>query len=130
MARATRANGPSYTDDELADPTPPIRYPRRAEIGFIDRPVVKEEEPSVGTDSSPSSKNESNSDDNSTPSLHKPAHTTESHSEAPEQEADSTAPTTDTDGLKTPSPRSARARKHAPARVRSTDDLDDFSDFD
>jgi hypothetical protein len=108
MAKSTVGGGPSATEHEMQDP--PIVF-TRPELGFVDRPLVKEATPSVGTDSSQSSKSESSPENSNTQHPHNPAHTTENPSEAPEQETDSTAPTTDTDGQRKPTQRSSRPRK-------------------
>lgn len=102
MARATRAGGPSYTPEELADPSPPIR-PRRAEIGFIDRP--EEESKSAtpdGGDSTQSLQSDNPSSDKLKPAPRKRARTTGSHSKATDKTATgSDADSTDTDGQRT-----------------------------
>lgn len=122
MASSTKAGGASFTPDEANDPDKAIYRPKRAEIGYIDRPE-QEEEPSVGTDSSQSSEKDKSPSDSEKPSRRQPARTTVSHSKQPEKETDSGAPSTDTDGQKTT--RKPSAKK---AAVRSTDD--EFDDFD
>lgn len=121
MAKGTRANGGSYTPEELADPSPPFRRPRRAEIGYIDRPAKGEPSAETdGGDSGPSSQNEQTPSEKPTRFHRRRARTTASHSNQQEPETNSIADSTDTDGQTNPSAQSAR--------VRSTDE-DEFDEF-
>jgi hypothetical protein len=92
---------------------------------------------SVGMDSSASSKSKPRQSDSRGIRHQVPAQTTENHSEAPEEETDSSAPTMDGDGQQeTQRPSgSTHPRKSTPvkkaarkASVRSTDD--EFNEFD
>lgn len=124
MAKATRHSGDSYTEHELSDPDAPVRV-RRAELGVVDRP-------SVGTNSSASSKIEQSENESQNPSLQEPARTMGNPSPVQEQAPDSIADSTDGDGRKTPSQqsvkRSAPAKRTARARVVNNAD-DDFDTF-
>lgn len=99
MAKSTKAQQvstgtpDSYTPEELADPTPPIRV-TRAMLGV----VPEEVKASVGTDSSQSSKSESMRSDKENPSRLPHAPTMENPSGQPERETDSTADLTAGDG--------------------------------
>lgn len=86
MAKATRANGPTYTEDEVSDPEfapAPVRV-RRPELGQVDRqPFTADDErgdppsaPEDGTDSSESSEKSNSPEETSKPSNLKPARTT------------------------------------------------------
>lgn len=81
MAKGTKAQEvstgtpDSYTPEELADPTPPLRI-NRPMLGV----VPEEVKPSVGMHSSPSSKKETSNGDNENPSLQPPVLTTENPS--------------------------------------------------
>lgn len=92
MAKGTKAQEvstgtpDSYTPDELADPTPPIRI-QRAMLGVVPEEVTS----SVGTHSSPSSENENSKSDNENPSPPPPVPTTENPSSQPGSVTDSDA---------------------------------------
>lgn len=97
MAKGTKAQevstgtSDSYTLEELADPTPPIRI-QRAMLGVV--PEFREAEPSVGTHSSQSSESENTKSDSVSQSRQAPAQMTESLSGQPESETDSIAAST------------------------------------
>lgn len=137
MAKSTKAQQvstgtpDSYTPEELADPTPPIRI-QRAMLGA----PPKEDASSVGTDSSRSSENANTKSGKENPSLPPPVQTTENPSGQPEKETGSTVVSTVGDGqTQQESKQSDEEKKHSPAkkaaakkaRVRSTGDDDDFS---
>lgn len=88
MAKSTRAGGPSFTPDELADPHPPVVI-RRAMLGG--------EPSSVGTHSLESSENEQQSSGQEMLDLREPVQTTENPS-PPTEGADSVVDSTDGDG--------------------------------
>lgn len=104
MAKATRANGPSYTEDELNDPQraeTPVRV-RRPIIGKVDREQYKadndpkeEVASSPGMNSSPTTDQKPTEENETTPSRRPRARTTGNRSKAPEKEADSDASSTD-----------------------------------
>lgn len=111
MAKGTKANGDTYTDEEISDIDAPIRI-RRAELGRVDQPCQTVTD---GTDSSPSSKTPEQSRPETESSGQEPANAG-NLSEQPPEETDSTAQTTDTD---TPKTDPASPRK-PPARARRT----------
>jgi len=155
MAKSTKAQqvstgtSDSYTDDELNDPAPPIHI-TRAMLGA----PPKEDTPSVGMDSSPSSESANTKSDNENPSRQPLAPMTENPFGQQDKETDSTAALTvgvgqtetepqpsdededddefeddDEDAQQSPEPVTKKAAKKAAskkARVRSTGD-DDFS---
>lgn len=128
MAKTTKADGPSLTEEEAADPEQSYAI-RRAEIGYVDQPKKDEEEgetPSVGTHSSASTRKQGPSADSSKANPRKPAQTTESPLEAQETEQDSTAHSTGGDGHKT-TPRQSARRKSA--SKSSNDEFDEFDEF-
>lgn len=124
MAKATRHGGASLTPEEQAgmEETPRIRRPG---IEPISR-APKEEQPSVGDNSTQSVESPSTSDDNSSPSPQVPARTTESPSVVQEPAPNSDAPTTVTRGQTNPRKRSG---KTAAAKSADEEKPDDFSDF-
>lgn len=82
MASSTRFGGASYTEAELADPSPPVRI-HRAELGYIDRPAEQEEESSPnkdGGDSTPSGESAPTGNDKPKTPARKRARTTGNHS--------------------------------------------------
>lgn len=121
MAKATRHSGDSYTEHELSDPSAPVRV-RRAELGVVDRP-------SVGTNSSASSKTEQSENESQNPSLQEPARTMGNPSPVQEQAPDSIADSTDGDGRKAPLQQSAKRPTKRTARARVVNDDDDFDTF-
>lgn len=90
MAKATRANGASFTPEELADPTPPPRVERfmigldtqerLAEINEEKRRKREEAQSSAGNSSSQSGKSDETDMLNPAEVHQPPAHTTESPS--------------------------------------------------
>lgn len=135
MARATRAGGVSFNEDEMADPTPPANLDRvikRAMLGEIDRPEGSDQA-SVGMDSLQSSKSASKSSGSETPSPQEPAPTTENPSDQTDEvETDSSVTSTGGAGRKTTPRRSGKtgsttARSNrARARTVEEDDFDEF----
>ena len=111
MAKGTKANGDSYTPEELHDIDPPIRI-RRAELGRVDQPCQTVTD---GTDSLPSSKAPEKSRPETESSVQEPANV-ENPSGRPPEETDSTAQTTDT-GTQKMDPVSP---KKPPVRARRT----------
>lgn len=83
--QASTGTSDSYTEAELADPTPPIQI-TRAMLGAVPE---KEVVPSVGMDSSPSSESEITKSDNAKPPPLPPVQMTESLSGQPERETGS-----------------------------------------
>lgn len=116
MASTSRYGGASYTAEELADPSPPAVIIRRAELGYVDRPIEPSgEEPSqteAGGDSILSGESVPTENVKPKTSARKRARTTENHSSQ-------TAQTSDAD--------STGGNGH----VTETDSPeDDFSDFE
>lgn len=122
MAKSTKAQQvstgtpDSYTPDELADPTPPIRI-QRAMLGALPEEVP----PSVGTHSSPSSESGITNADNENQSPRQPVQTTENPSGQPEKETASTADLTVGDG---------QMRTEPPLSDEDEENEDEFEDED
>jgi hypothetical protein len=95
MASASKYGGASYTEAELADPSPPVRpvRVRRPELGLVDRepylPDEEEESPSPGGDSTQSSESNTTSESKSKAVPRKAAPTTANRSKAQVQAEDS-----------------------------------------
>lgn len=128
MAKSTHAVGPSMTEHEAQDP--PIVF-SRPQLGLIDQPIPEEteESKSVGIAYSPSSESGSSSSEHSAQAPLEPAPTMENPSNQPETEPASSAASTDGDGLREmrrPSGRPAKKTAPRAARVRSTDEVDEF----
>lgn len=137
MAKATHANGPTFSDHELSDPTPPYAI-QRAMLGVVpEREPVEEEGElvSVGTDSSESSSSEHKSSRATKQSPQEPAPSTENPSDptatVPEG---SSANSTGSAGRATTPRRSGKrpAAKQRPtgARATSLSGDDEFDEFD
>ena len=149
MAKATRAQGDSYTEHELSDPTPPLQVTiTRPMLGVVPPENVPAKEVTSsatadGGDSIPSSGSELTGDDKQSPSLQQPAPTTENPSNQTGKEI-SDADSTDGNGHETEQPQSGRktpataAKKAAPAKKATTSKAratmmgaeDDFSEFE
>lgn len=121
MARSTRAGGASFTEEEKADPTPPVRY-GRAEIGFVDKPREDTSAETDGGGSTQSSPNEETSSDKPKQAPRNRARTTGSRSNQREPETDSSADSMDTDGPSKPAKQSAKGRT-----VPDDDEFDEFA---
>lgn len=124
MAKSTRYGGASFTEAEQSDPRPPDRpRVRRAEIGFVDQKPKeeKEEKPSRGDSSTPSTKKTSSDAETKKPPARKRAQTTANRSKQTAQASD--VDSTDGDGQTTPDQQSNEEANE------EADDLfdDDFS---
>lgn len=95
MAKSTKASGDTYTEEELADPTPPLVI-HRAMLGGESSPETED-----GTGSSPSSESERTSSASETQHHRNPAPTTENRSNPQGTEGSSVAHSTATPGLTT-----------------------------
>ena len=126
MAKSTRANGDTYTAEELSDPNPPVRI-QRAMLGGDPRSRTTED----GGDFSQSSENEKPSSETNNPSPQQPAPTTDSRSNQQGTEQDSDARSTGGGGWKTDkaSAKSGRTGGRAGSRTVDTQEDDPFSDF-
>ena len=122
---AATGTSDSYTDEESADPTPPLQVTiTRPELGTVDKPAEpKEEAPSPTTEgggvSTRSSQSESNVSDKPNQSPQQPAPTMENPS-SPIPRADSDANSTDGDGPKTEQPPSDSKGRKTPAKKATT----------
>lgn len=131
MAKSGRHTGVSFTEEELADPVPPVT---------ITRAVLGGESQSAGNNSSPSGEKPNSDSGSRTQSPQKPVSSTGNRSGQQAEGTDSAARTAATGGQKTAQ---ESGRKRAPASAKKTDDSkkarvrsadgdddDDFSDFE
>lgn len=107
MAKSTRGGGPSFSDDELQDPTPPevmLKHPptvnpTRFQYGTLTQ--IGGELESVGNNLDQFYSDDPNSNETRKQSPQGPAQTTENHSNQSATETDSTADSTDGSGPET-----------------------------
>ena len=103
MAKVTKDNGPSFTDEELRDPTPPSVIIRRMELGGV--------RPSDGNNSSVSTVKQHTGDGSVAENHQSPAQTTENPSDQQTEEELSDADSTGGHGRTTEKASSRRTRR-------------------
>lgn len=119
MAKVTKANGPSFTDEELRDPTPPSVIIRRMELGGV--------RPSDGNNSSVSTKKPLTGNDLVVENHQSLAQTTENLSGQQTEEELSDADSTGGHGQTTEKASSRRSGRRTVTRGKEASAPDDFN---